>query len=128
MSEGEDLGMPLPSVTLWLARGRDFHWTYQLQSMNSDGSASGNPKSFQMGRLFLVFDIPDLSYGAPEGYSISGMSVWEFQVFGAGAEMLVPNTIADAIPVSTPWQQVWMPEGTFGGLRIRQGLVNEVLP
>lgn len=126
MANSEDLGLELPSVTLWLTAGTDFLSSFYLCDTTMAGSeiVIGNPVNFSPGRMFIQFPVDGLSSGVA-GYNPvpSGYSLWEYVIGGTGAQLIVPGDLVSEMPTGTDWSLVWLPEPGTNGFAIRQGVV-----
>lgn len=95
--------MVLPNCNLNLTTGQSFTWSFQLQD------TEGNPMNFPPGALlFLQFEINGVSSGntiTPP----SGVSIWQFTVYGTNATITVPSSIVNEIPNGAPCQLVLLP-------------------
>ena len=81
---------------MFLTRGRDFKWAYQLVNEQN------TPTNFPAGRLY--FEI-----------ATNPVTTWEFAISGSYASLKVEHDKADLIPDRTHWQLVFLPTGEAAG-------------
>lgn len=99
------IGPVFEADKLYLTRGRDFKWAYQLVDRD------GTPTDFPPGRLFFEL-------------ATSPVTRWEFSITGSEAAIKIEHEIADTIPNRTKWQLVFLPANEpAGGDPIALGIV-----
>ena len=81
---------------LYLTRGRDFKWAYELVDKDN------NPVDFPPGELYFEFDT------VPQ-------EKWTFSIDGHTAVIKVEHEVADEVPDRTKWQLVFLPENEPAG-------------
>ena len=90
---------------LYLTRGRDFKWAYQLVDKDN------TPVDFPPGKLYFEFET-------------SPVTVWDFTIDGDVASIKIEHEAADLIPDRTKWQLVFLHEAEpAGGDPISIGVV-----
>lgn len=81
---------------LFLTRGRDFKWAYQLVDKDN------TPVPFPAGKLYFEFET-------------SPVKVWDFIIDGDMASIKVEHEVADLIPDRCKWQLVFLHEAEAAG-------------
>lgn len=92
-----DIGINVTGDTLFLWRGRDFKWNFEMLDVNNQ------PMDFPAGDLYFEFFVGETEH------------VWDFDIDGSQASIKVESTDVDKIPARTPWQLVFLPEGELTG-------------
>ncbi|QGH79678.1 hypothetical protein SEA_ANON_6 [Gordonia phage Anon] len=92
-----DIGVNVSGDTLFLWRGRDFKWNFEMLD------TSNQPMDFPAGDLYFEFFVGDTEY------------VWDFDIDGSVATIKVESDDVDLIPARTTWQLVFLPEGELSG-------------